>query len=287
MDDNGELDQFMKDLAPPSGGGSVKNAVIASAARKLLEVFKQLKSQLAASQQEVQKLRAEVDNLKTKQTVANPAIASYAKAVKPGNTQAATTEQSLREQQPVRAAKRAGKLGGAQPDPALPVRPAPPVVALRFQPIPGSGNVLPSSRQAAVEQLDDVLWQAEIDPPPCIQVYPPKAQGTEQASTQLKQGVGMVFTMLPVEASRLFKQFKRRLPEHDCTCAELLRRNGWSIRLHLPVEQYKCKCALYNLHKTQLQGKQFHFEQQYTKLVVENGPTYQLPAEVQKAICAH
>lgn len=120
-----------------------------------------------------------------------------------------------------------------------------------------------------------------------VQVYPPRVhkgvgsaqQGTDPDPSQGRRGQsGTIFTMLPASA-RLFIERMRTNQQ-----VENVRRAGWSVRLHLPLVQYRCKCALYNEHRHELQGKKFGYTDQYTTLRVQDGPVFKLSPVQLKAI---
>jgi regulator of replication initiation timing len=154
----------------------------------------------------------------------------------------------------------------------------PKLTALRLAPLPGSGNVLKATRAEAMQQLAEVFCYGRLEKSAlaaCMQVYPPRAdrQGKGAAAT--------VFTMPPAAAASFL---------HDAHSpvihafggsleADWLRKAGWSLRVHLPLVEFRCKCALYNEHREFLQGRKFHFRKQYTELVVEGGQVFALSPE--------
>jgi hypothetical protein len=162
--------------------------------------------------------------------------------------------------------------------------------AMRLQPLPNMGMQLETSRAESVAQVNGVIHKLGLLGD-LVDVHPPrwaskeKGQATSSQATSPREGrkmgtAGTVFTMNPASAISFLSELRKQ------DVAARLHAMGWSIRLQLPVEQYRCKCALYNEHKTHLQGKKFHFVDQYTTLVVEGGSVFRLSPEQLQVIRA-
>jgi hypothetical protein len=152
--------------------------------------------------------------------------------------------------------------------------------AMRLQPLPNMGKQLETNRSESVAQVNGVIRDLglQVD---LVDVHPPRAPKVEgQATSPRREGrkrgtAGTVFTMNPASAISFMSQLRKQ------EVVGRLRSMGWSIRLQLPVEQYRCKCALYNEHTAFVQGKKFHYVDQYTAMVVEGGVVFKLsPAQL-------
>jgi hypothetical protein len=152
--------------------------------------------------------------------------------------------------------------------------------AFRLQPLPNMGKQLETNRSDSVAQVNGVIRELGLHGD-LVEVHPPRPSKVEgQATSPRREGrkrgtAGTVFTMNPASAISFMSQLRKQ------EVVGRLRSMGWSIRLQLPVEQYRCKCALYNEHTALLQGKKFHYVDQYTTMVVEGGVVFKLsPAQL-------
>ena len=138
-----------------------------------------------------------------------------------------------------------------------------PTQSLRLQVTRDGGRSLKTRKLEALDQVDSIFRECGIEggAQGVLNVSPPRAPQSADASLAGKGAT--IITMHQLHASKVQRQLR--------TSREKLTSMGYTIRVHLPVHEHKCRTRLYEKFKDGIgAAKRYHFQRAYTEVRIVN-----------------